>query len=231
LNRISIRGTAMTAAAAVAGSAALLGVSSWADEPEKELAAAESTSIEPRDAAAIQAERDQAALWQQAKVRDIEQQRLAEERREARKRREARERRQERREERREARQERREAREERREAATRADRSERDASVPSGSPREIAAGMLSQFGWGSDQMSCLGPLWEQESSWDPHAQNPSSGAYGIPQALPGSKMESAGSDWESNPATQIEWGLGYIQDRYGSPCGAWEHSQANGWY
>ena len=68
-------------------------------------------------------------------------------------------------------------------------------------------------------------------SSSRPHADNPSSSAYGIPQALPGSKMASAGSDWESNPATQIEWGLGYIADIYGTPCGAWDHSQSNGWY
>ena len=62
-------------------------------------------------------------------------------------------------------------------------------------------------------------------------ATNPSSGAYGIPQSLPASKMASAGADWQTNPATQIAWGLGYIQGRYGSPCGAWAHSQAHNWY
>ncbi|MDA8371704.1 MAG: transglycosylase SLT domain-containing protein [Nocardiopsaceae bacterium] len=103
--------------------------------------------------------------------------------------------------------------------------------SAPTGDPKGIAKSMLGDYGWGSDQFSCLEPLWEKESNWNPSAQNPSSGAYGIPQALPGSKMASAGSDWQSNPATQIKWGLGYIQDRYGSPCGAWEHSQANNWY
>ncbi|WP_106586618.1 aggregation-promoting factor C-terminal-like domain-containing protein [Murinocardiopsis flavida] len=103
--------------------------------------------------------------------------------------------------------------------------------SVPSGSPKSIAKGMLGDYGWGGDQFNCLEPLWEKESNWNPSAKNPSSGAYGIPQSLPGSKMASAGSDWESNPATQIKWGLGYIEDRYGSPCGAWEHSQSNGWY
>ncbi|WP_017626757.1 aggregation-promoting factor C-terminal-like domain-containing protein [Nocardiopsis chromatogenes] len=102
----------------------------------------------------------------------------------------------------------------------------------PSGDPKGIAKAMLGDFGWSSDQFSgCLEPLWEKESNWNPSAQNPSSGAYGIPQALPGSKMATAGSDWQTNPATQIEWGLGYIQDRYGSPCEAWSHSQANGWY
>nr|WP_236539967.1 lytic transglycosylase domain-containing protein [Spiractinospora alimapuensis] len=103
--------------------------------------------------------------------------------------------------------------------------------SAPSGSPRDIARGMLGDYGWGGDQFSCLDNLWEKESNWDPSAQNPSSGAYGIPQSLPGDKMASAGSDWQTNPATQIEWGLGYIKDRYGSPCGAWSHSQANNWY
>jgi len=104
-------------------------------------------------------------------------------------------------------------------------------ASIPPGSPQQIAAQMLSQFGWSSGQFSCLQPLWAHESGWNPYAQNPSSGAYGIPQALPGSKMASVGGDWQSNPATQIRWGLSYIQGNYGSPCGAWAHEQTDGWY
>lgn len=104
-------------------------------------------------------------------------------------------------------------------------------APVPAGSAREIAQGMLSSYGWGMDQWSCLDALWQRESGWNHLAANPSSGAYGIPQALPGSKMASAGADWQTNPATQIAWGLGYIAGRYGSPCGAWGHSQSVGWY
>ena len=104
-------------------------------------------------------------------------------------------------------------------------------ASAPSGSPQQIAEQMLSQFGWSSSQFSCLQPLWAQESGWNVYASNPSSGAYGIPQALPGSKMASAGPDWQSDAATQIRWGLTYIQGNYGSPCGAWSHEQADGWY
>ncbi|WP_345219113.1 G5 domain-containing protein [Georgenia halophila] len=100
-----------------------------------------------------------------------------------------------------------------------------------SGDPRSIARSMLGNYGWGADQFSCLDSLWQRESGWNPHAENPSSGAYGIPQALPGSKMATAGSDWATNPATQIEWGLGYISARYGSPCGAWAQSQSVGWY
>jgi hypothetical protein len=97
--------------------------------------------------------------------------------------------------------------------------------------PRDIARALLAEFGFGLDQFGCLDSLWTRESNWNPLAHNPSSGAHGIPQSLPGSKMASVASDWYSNPVTQIRWGLGYIEDRYGSPCGAWGHSQSNGWY
>ena len=103
--------------------------------------------------------------------------------------------------------------------------------SAPSGSPQQIAEQMLSQFGWSSSQFSCLQPLWALESGWNIYASNPSSGAYGIPQALPGSKMASAGPDWQGDAATQIRWGLTYIQGTYGSPCAAWSHEEADGWY
>lgn len=99
------------------------------------------------------------------------------------------------------------------------------------GSPRAIAQEMLGSFGWGQDQWGCLNNLWQRESNWNPSARNPHSGAYGIPQSLPASKMASAGADYLTNPATQIRWGLGYIKSRYGSPCGAWGHSQRTGWY
>jgi len=105
-------------------------------------------------------------------------------------------------------------------------------ASAPDpGSAKSIAYNMVLARGWGADQFSCLEQLWQKESGWNTFANNPSSGAYGIPQSLPGSKMASAGGDWATNPATQITWGLGYIGDRYGSPCGAWNHSIANNWY
>jgi hypothetical protein len=102
---------------------------------------------------------------------------------------------------------------------------------VPAGAAQQIARAMLPDFGWSaSSQFGCLVNLWNRESGWNTHASNPS-GAYGIPQALPGSKMASAGSDWQNNAHTQIKWGFGYIKDRYSSPCGAWGHSQATGWY
>jgi hypothetical protein len=97
--------------------------------------------------------------------------------------------------------------------------------------PRVIARALLSSYGWDDDQFGCLDSLWERESHWNVYADNPSSSAYGIPQALPGSKMSSAGADWATNPVTQIKWGLGYIEDRYGSPCSAWGHSESHGFY
>lgn len=96
---------------------------------------------------------------------------------------------------------------------------------------REIGCALLLDRGFELDQMPCLDKLWKKESGWNHRARNNSSGAYGIPQALPGSKMASAGDDWENNPATQIKWGLGYIKGRYGTPCEAWQHSQNTGWY
>ncbi|MBS1906001.1 MAG: hypothetical protein JST33_05410 [Actinobacteria bacterium] len=93
------------------------------------------------------------------------------------------------------------------------------------------AAGQLGNYGWGQDQFPCLYRLWMQESSWRADALNPDSGAYGIPQALPASKLAAAGADWRTNGNTQIDWGLNYIQNRYGSPCGAWAHEVANNWY
>ncbi|MGI6879719.1 phospholipase [Microbacterium sp. gxy059] len=90
---------------------------------------------------------------------------------------------------------------------------------------------MADEYGWGSDQFGCLDQLWTKESGWDYQATNASSGAYGIPQSLPGSKMAGHGDDWQSNAATQISWGLEYISSVYGTPCAAWGHSQATDWY
>ncbi|MET7716933.1 transglycosylase SLT domain-containing protein [Streptomyces sp. NPDC005407] len=82
-----------------------------------------------------------------------------------------------------------------------------------------------------ADQFQCFSNIVNHESTWNYRAQNPSSGAYGLVQALPGSKMSSAGADWQTNPATQIKWGLNYMNSRYDSPCGAWSFWQANHWY
>lgn len=99
------------------------------------------------------------------------------------------------------------------------------------GTAQAIALSMLTARGMGAAEYNCLVSLWNRESGWNVYAHNASSGAYGIPQSLPGNKMASAGADWQTNPATQITWGLGYIQGRYGTPCGAWAHSESNGWY
>jgi len=111
-----------------------------------------------------------------------------------------------------------------------------RKASLPQitpdpGSAQAIAHDQVIARGWGEDQFSCLVSLWNRESGWRVNAANASSGAYGIPQALPGNKMASAGADWQTNPATQITWGLNYISGRYSNPCGAWSHSENSGWY
>lgn len=105
-------------------------------------------------------------------------------------------------------------------------------AGVPDpGTAQAIAYDMVTARGWGQGEFDCLASLWKKESGWNTFAYNAGSGAYGIPQALPGSKMASVGADWATNPATQITWGLGYISARYATPCGAWGASQSKGWY
>jgi hypothetical protein len=106
--------------------------------------------------------------------------------------------------------------------------------SAPYPSPdtaKGVALELVTARGWDYDQFSCLVKLWERESNWRVNATNRSSGAYGIPQSLPASKLASAGADWRTNPETQIKWGLGYISSRYGYPCGALAHSDENNWY
>ena len=99
------------------------------------------------------------------------------------------------------------------------------------GTAESIAFNMMSSFGFDPNtQFSCLNNIWTRESGWRWNAAN-ASGAYGIPQALPGDKMASAGADWQTDPTTQIKWGLGYIQATYGTPCNAWSFWMANGWY
>lgn len=99
------------------------------------------------------------------------------------------------------------------------------------GTPKEVAMNLLPDHGWSRSQFSCLEKLWTKESHWKVSADNPTSTAYGIPQALPGKRMAAYGSDWRTNPVVQIKWGLDYIEATYGSPCKAWSHSQNSGWY
>ena len=100
--------------------------------------------------------------------------------------------------------------------------------------PANVALGqrMAAAYGWGSgSQWSCLDALWTRESGWRMVWNFQGSGAYGIPQSLPASKMATAGADYMTSPATQIKWGLGYISQTYGTPCGAWGHETSAGWY
>jgi hypothetical protein len=99
------------------------------------------------------------------------------------------------------------------------------------GTAKAYALKYISTLDWGLDQYSCLVNLWTRESQWRTLAKNPSSGAYGIPQALPASKMATEGADWMTNPETQIRWGVKYIAARYKTPCGAWAHSERHNWY
>lgn len=96
---------------------------------------------------------------------------------------------------------------------------------------KAYAAAALGGHGWGASEMTCLNTLWTKESEWLTSATNASSGAYGIPQALPGTKLATAGGDWQTNYKTQINWGLTYIESRYGSPCSALNFHYANNWY
>ncbi|WP_425863462.1 lytic transglycosylase domain-containing protein [Arthrobacter sp. TWP1-1] len=111
------------------------------------------------------------------------------------------------------------------------------DPGVPGGAVNDpagakgYASARLGAYGWGQGEFQCLNLLWERESNWRTNATNPYSGAYGIAQALPASKYAQTGADWLTNYRTQVDWGLGYIKGRYGSPCGAWAHSEAIGWY
>ena len=104
-------------------------------------------------------------------------------------------------------------------------------ARTPDGA-REIAKSLMEEkYGWGNKQYACLDDLWIKESNWNYRASNKRTGAHGIPQALPATKMDSAGTDWRTNPVTQISWGLRYIDVRYDTPCKAWAKFKRSNWY
>lgn len=96
---------------------------------------------------------------------------------------------------------------------------------------QQYAETLCNSYGWSATDVDCLINLWNKESGWNPYAYNPSTGAYGIPQALPASKMATKGSDYQTNYQTQIKWGLSYISSRYGNPQTAWNHWLSKGWY
>jgi hypothetical protein len=102
---------------------------------------------------------------------------------------------------------------------------------IDPGTNRALGYQLLLDFGFAEDQWKFLDALWHRESGWNHLAENPSSGAYGIPQSLPADKMAVVGDDWRTNPETQIRWGLAYIAARYGTPERAWAHSERFNWY
>lgn len=104
-------------------------------------------------------------------------------------------------------------------------------ATTSTASNRALGAKLVASHGWSKAEFKCVDSIFTRESSWRTNAQNKSSGAYGIPQALPAKKLASAGKDWRTNPSTQIKWGLGYIKSRYGTPCKAWSTWQKQHWY
>ena len=101
----------------------------------------------------------------------------------------------------------------------------------PMGAKRFAKEMMATEYGWGEGQYKCLNRLWTKESNWNYQARNPRSGAHGIAQALPASKMEKVGTDWRTNPITQIQWGLLYVSERYDTPCAAWKKFRRSNFY
>ena len=109
--------------------------------------------------------------------------------------------------------------------------RSVEAARKPLGAKRFAKEMMATEYGWGEGQYKCLDRLWTRESNWNYQARNPRSGAHGIAQALPASKMEKVGTDWRTNPITQIQWGLLYVSERYDTPCAAWNKFRRSNFY
>jgi hypothetical protein len=230
VSRISVRGFAVASATAVTTVGAVVGVASGSTQPSNdnlEATAADTTllaDIPMGDQAQVQVSSLSQQADAQAAAADAAAQKSAEE--------SARIQAAETAKAKKEAAEE--EAEREREEAEARANRAAvREASSFSAQASYTVAEVqaMARQMVPADQFQCFSNIVDHESTWNYRAQNPSSGAYGLVQALPGSKMSSAGDDWQTNPATQIKWGLNYMNDRYGSPCGAWSFWQANNWY
>lgn len=239
VSRISVRGFAVASATAVTTVGAVVGVASGDTQPSNtndlEAAASDATLL-AEIPAGQQAQVQTASLTQQADAQamaaDTAAKKTAAE--EARKQAAASAIEKQKAAEKAEAAQKAAEKKEREEKAETKASRSSaRDASSfkPQGSYTVAQVQAMARQMVPGDQFQCFSNIVNHESTWNYKAQNASSGAYGLVQALPGSKMASAGADWQTNPATQIKWGLNYMNDRYGSPCGAWSFWQANNWY
>ncbi|GGT83142.1 MULTISPECIES: transglycosylase SLT domain-containing protein [Streptomyces] len=229
MSRISVRGFAVASATAVTTVGAVVGVASGSTQPSDDNfeATAADTTLLADIPAGEQAQVQVSSLSEQAAVQaaaaDSAAKKSAEEaaRVQAAKDAEAKKKAADK-------------AEQERKEAAERANRSSlRDASsfTSQGSYSIAEVKAIARQMIPASQFQCFSNIVDHESGWNYRATNPSSGAYGLVQALPGSKMSSAGADWQTNPATQIKWGLNYMNNRYDSPCGAWSFWQANRWY
>ncbi|GAA2480495.1 transglycosylase SLT domain-containing protein [Streptomyces gobitricini] len=240
MSRISVRGFAVASATAVTTVGAVVGVASGNTQPSNDdfEAAAANTTLLADVPLGQQAQVEVSSLTQQAEAQaaaaDSAAQKSAEEAARIQAAKDAEAKKAAADAEAEKARAEKAEKERKEREAAERASRDEVRSATSfapqtSYSVAEVQA-MARQMVPG-DQFQCFSNIVDHESTWNYRAQNPSSGAYGLVQALPGSKMASAGADWRTNPATQIKWGLNYMNERYGSPCGAWSFWQANHWY
>ena len=230
MSPISVRGFAVASATAVTAVGSVVGVASGstAQTNDAEAAVADSTLLADIPAGQ-QAQVQTASLTQQANVQAIAADASAKKDAEEAARKAAAQSAIEKKEAAAKAEKAAKEAKE-REEAQSKASRSSADFPVQSSYTIAQIQAMARQM-VPADQFQCFSNIVDHESSWNYRAVNPSSGAYGLFQALPGSKMSSVGADWQTNPATQIKWGLNYMNERYDSPCGAWSFWQANHWY
>lgn len=235
MSRISVRGFAVASATAVTAVGSVVGVASGstAQDNDLELAAGDLTLLADIPAGQ-QAQVQTASLTQQADVQAIAADATAKKTAEESARKKAAEdaiAKQKQAEQEKAAAEKAEKERKEKEQAVSRSARADAsDFTVQSSYTVAQVQAMAQQMVPG-DQFTCFSNIVNHESTWNYKAVNASSGAYGLVQALPGSKMASAGADWQTNPATQIKWGLNYMNERYGSPCGAWSFWQANNWY
>ncbi|MGZ9933065.1 aggregation-promoting factor C-terminal-like domain-containing protein [Streptomyces sp. NC-S4] len=234
MSRISVRGFAVASATAVTTVGAVVGVATGDPTNDLETTASGATLL-AEIPVGDQAEVQSASLAQQADAiahaADADAKRSAEEAARVQAAEDAKTKKAEAEKEKAEAEAKLKKEREEKEQVASRSAARDAGDFAPQSSYTVAQVKAIAQQMVPAGQFQCFSNIINQESTWNYKAVNSSSGAYGLVQALPGSKMASAGADWRTNPATQIKWGLNYMEDRYGSPCGAWSFHQANGWY
>ncbi|MGW3325185.1 aggregation-promoting factor C-terminal-like domain-containing protein [Streptomyces virginiae] len=234
MSRISVRGFAVASATAVTTVGAVVGVATGDPTNDLETTASGATLLADIPVG-DQAEVQSASLTQQADAiahaADVDAKRSAEEAARVQAAEDAKSKKAEAEKEKAEAEAKLKKEREEKEQVASRSAARDAGDFAPQSSYTVAQVKAIAQQMVPAGQFQCFSNIINQESTWNYKAVNSSSGAYGLVQALPGSKMASAGADWRTNPATQIKWGLNYMEDRYGSPCGAWSFHQANGWY